>query len=904
MLAQWHGDTTHYEIFSDSLQLNDTREESNISYLSRTSVVIENATWEFVVNMDFNPSSSNFASVYLVSDKADLSGNAYYVKIGGTTDEVSLYRQDGGSAVEIIDGLDDRVDLNAVTVRIKVTRTNGYWSLYTEVDNLGFEKEGEIYDLAYLKSSYFGVKSTYTKTRAKSFSYSQFYIQGGAFVDNVSPRLDSIVSITQYQCLLYFNEVVKVNSISYNDLSADDVIIEGKEVKTTFSTPFIGNDSSTIEFNVNDTSNNVLQDQVKVYYETFIVDYAEMQASDTLVFQLNKETLSISLSNITLDGKSPLSIMRDNDLWLAVFLNPIAQRTNVELVIENILDSYGDTIQVFIMDISYFTSEFGDVVFNELMPDPNPIVFNLPDAEYIELYNTSDFSINLEDWSFVKAEKPYYFPNYQMEAGEHLLITTTNAFDVFPEQINKIALSSFPTLNNSGMSLQLKSDKGTVIDFVDYDNSWHEDAFKGDGGFSLERIDVYNPSQVDNWTSSCSSNGGTPGVVNCVAGDNPDYDAPYIVNAYAMDNTWIMLDLSEPLLKSELSTLEDYAFSGELTVVAAIPLGDLPMAQQVILGLSAPMTSEIVYNLEVSMLKDMSGNIMEASTHHIANCRLPEASEIVINEIMYAPFSGEAEYVEIYNNTASPFDLSQLKITKQETDGSWENGKLLSDVPQLLLPHSFLALSGDADILRDQYIIDDNAIMSVSSMPSLGNESDNIAILLTNATVIDVLEYSNEWHSILLNDTKGVALERLSVDVETNKPNNWFSASSLANYGTPGAENSQQSNRISSAENILVSPEVFTPDGDGTNDFTTLYVDIKYEGASIRVQVFNHRGIVVKELINNAFITSYSDIRWDGTDNNGKRCPMGSYIVWVEIVTPQGDVITEKLECVVSARIR
>ena len=905
LLAQWQGDTANFEIFPDSLHLNDNGGESSISYISRPSNIIEEATWEFTVQIKQGTSSSNLAYVYLVSDVAELDANGYYVQIGNTADEVSLYRQDGGSSTVIIDGIDKRIDTKPMIVTVKVTRsTDGVWELYSKLDSeTDFVKEGEVNDVVYLSSAYFGVKAKYTSTRALETDFYNFNISGSSFTDNVSPRLDSVVCLTQYQCLFYFNELINVNNVSYDGTSADEVLIDGKTVKVQFTSPFVKNDSSLISYSVSDTSANTLSADVKVYYTPFEIVSVEMLSLDTLAFRLNKSTSTVQSSNITLDGVHPSNVALINDLWIANFANPISPRINVDLVIEGILDLNGDILQPYNEDISYFTPTFGDVVFNELMPDPNPVIANLPEAEYIELYNTSGFSINLEDWSFIKDDKSYSFPPYQMESGDYLLITTTNMLDAFPSDINIIALSSFPTLNNSGMSLQLTSSKGDLIDLVDYDDSWHE-SYKSDGGFSLERIDVYNPSQIDNWTSSCSENGGTPGKQNCVAADNPDYDAPYIVNAYALDNSWIMLNLSEPLLSSEVSLASSYLFSGSQDIASIVPLGDLAMTEQVMLELSDSMLTGTVYTLEVSNLQDLSGNIMETSTHNIAYCRLPETSEIIINEIMYAPLTGEAEYVEIYNNTAVPFDLSQLKITQQDDDGTWGSGKQISDLPHLLLPHAYLALSGDAVSLSEQYSIESEAVTSVSSMPSLGNESDNIALLLTNARVIDVLYYSDDWQSPLLNDTKGVALERVSADVETNVSDNWFSASSLVNYGTPGAVNSQQKSESTTSDAIAVSPEVFTPDNDGNEDFTTLHIDNKYEGGTIRVQVFNHRGIAIKELINNALIASYSDIRWDGTDNDGARCPMGPYIIWVEIVTPQGEVVTKKIECVVSVRMR
>jgi hypothetical protein len=82
LLAQWQGDTDKYEIYPDSLHLNDTAYSSNPSYLSMPSDVVEDASWEFTVHIESGTSSSNMAFVYLVSDVAELNANGYYVQIG------------------------------------------------------------------------------------------------------------------------------------------------------------------------------------------------------------------------------------------------------------------------------------------------------------------------------------------------------------------------------------------------------------------------------------------------------------------------------------------------------------------------------------------------------------------------------------------------------------------------------------------------------------------------------------------------------------------------------------------------------------------------------------------------------------------------------------------------------
>src|SRR5690606_32885285 len=109
------------------LQLNAT--SAGISYISTPSQSINNAQWEIYLEMDFNPSSSNYARIYLVSDEQDLSSalNGYFVMVGGTQDEISLYKQKGNSFFKLIDGEDKRLDQASIQAKIidrKSTRLN------------------------------------------------------------------------------------------------------------------------------------------------------------------------------------------------------------------------------------------------------------------------------------------------------------------------------------------------------------------------------------------------------------------------------------------------------------------------------------------------------------------------------------------------------------------------------------------------------------------------------------------------------------------------------------------------------------------------------------------------------------------------------------------------------------
>src|SRR6187401_2657704 len=107
----WLGSDSKFVVDSARLRLKATP-ATDMAYLATASRSINDATWEFLVRLDFNPSASNFARIYLVSDQSDLSKslNGYFVQLGNTTDDVSLYRQTGATITRIIDGVDGKTD--------------------------------------------------------------------------------------------------------------------------------------------------------------------------------------------------------------------------------------------------------------------------------------------------------------------------------------------------------------------------------------------------------------------------------------------------------------------------------------------------------------------------------------------------------------------------------------------------------------------------------------------------------------------------------------------------------------------------------------------------------------------------------------------------------------------------
>jgi hypothetical protein len=125
-----------------------------------------------------------------------------------------------------------------------------------------------------------------------------------------------------------------------------------------------------------------------------------------------------------------------------------------------------------------------------------------------------------------------------LPANGFLIITSTGNSALFNAYGRVLGIGSFPSLNNTGTTLALRSKEGVTIHSVSYDISWYKNDVKSDGGWTLEMIDTKNPCNgANNWKASTDVRGGTPGTKNSVDGNNPDNVAPALLRATALDST-------------------------------------------------------------------------------------------------------------------------------------------------------------------------------------------------------------------------------------------------------------------------------------------------------------------------------------------------------------------------------
>jgi hypothetical protein len=176
---EWQGNTVNFRFHNnDSIQLNAT--VGGKSFISKTSSRQLNTQWEISVKLMFNPSSSNYVDIFLCTDNDSLTeaSNAYFVRVGYSSDNICLYRKTANRSTKLIDGIAKRLDLPAVDVQLYVACSlKGEWQLFSRLyGEEDFVNEGETSDYFPVKSAYAGILCTYTVTRAKLFYFSDIHI--------------------------------------------------------------------------------------------------------------------------------------------------------------------------------------------------------------------------------------------------------------------------------------------------------------------------------------------------------------------------------------------------------------------------------------------------------------------------------------------------------------------------------------------------------------------------------------------------------------------------------------------------------------------------------------------------------------------------------------------------------
>jgi len=212
----WQGDVGYFEINAENqLQSRGPQLASQIFSLSTANTLASNVSWSFFVRLNFDPTTTNYPRIYLVSNNADLteSLNGYFIQIGetGSTDGIHLYQQNGTSTSRIITGSPKaRTSTSIFSARIKVTRdTGGNWQVFSDVSGgENFILEGEVNDITHNATNFFGVYCRYaTASRYNQFIFDDFVVED-LIPDTIPPSLVSVKTVSANAFDLTFSEAI------------------------------------------------------------------------------------------------------------------------------------------------------------------------------------------------------------------------------------------------------------------------------------------------------------------------------------------------------------------------------------------------------------------------------------------------------------------------------------------------------------------------------------------------------------------------------------------------------------------------------------------------------------------------------------------------------------------------
>lgn len=216
---------------------------------------------------------------------------------------------------------------------------------------------------------------------------------------------------------------------------------------------------------------------------------------------------------------------------------------------------------------------------------------------------------------------------------------------------------------------------------------------------------------------------------------------------------------------------------------------------------------------------------------------LLHAEQVVFTEVMYHPKGQKPEYVECYNQTATPLDMAEWNLTGgiEFTFPPFEDA---NPAEGFLGPWERFVIGGASPSeLREAYGIPESVRVFGPWSGRLSDAGDSIVLEDKNGVALVRLDYEDDGDWPAEADGLGPSLVLKSGDGWVNRPESW--TFSQKNDGTPGFE------PIAGAETPVDSPEVDLSQGillvdfgdtwkfhDANQDLGTTWKNLTYADAT------------------------------------------------------------------------
>ena len=522
--------------------------------------------------------------------------------------------------------------------------------------------------------------------------------------------------------------------------------------------------------------------------------------------------------------------------------------------------------------------------------------------EWIEVVNTSSDTVDLQDWK-IRNRSPS--PGYRIASGRMQI--APGGFCVLTKDSTALnqAYGTIPCLcaeipslpayfwTNGGDAVCLDDGRGNVQDSVAYRPAWG-----GNHWTSLERIDRFRESADSaNWGSSEDVSGASPGRANSI--EMKDYDlwlaevrADYgaagpgggVIAVVKNKGRRLAGPLSIAVYddRNRDSSVASDELKVRLQIAQCIAPHDSLVAQ-----IRVPDLDPGIHRLVVEAEDSLDQRTMN-NRKMLEYCAPFTGHPIVINEIMFAPLPGDAEYVEIVNCSNAVVDLEGWKMTV----GTHEF--LLAERGSSVRSGEMFVLASDSALLRrfpGAGALPRGAVAYAGAGSlSLGNTGDVVVIRDAGGALMDSVAFLPSWHNPAIVERTGRSLERIQPKGGSNDSRNWSTCVAPIG-GTPGRQNSVYTSSRADRSRLSFSPNPFSPDGDGVEDFVSIHYDLPLQTSLITIKIFDVRGRLIRRLASGEPAGPSGERIWDGLDDERGKARMGIYIILLEAIDERGGVV-------------
>jgi hypothetical protein len=501
---------------------------------------------------------------------------------------------------------------------------------------------------------------------------------------------------------------------------------------------------------------------------------------------------------------------------------------------------------------------FSSVRFNELMIKPIT-----GETEWVELFVDNPVDNFVDNFRIVDAADntgefslPDFTPFYQILCADIASLMLSYGL----EENQLLECLGLPTLNNDGDALYLMDRWGTVLDSMEYT------AIAGsESGITWERCNPY--SNQSNWGHCISEAGHSAGKPNSIMYENIDMGLEFVdlmeVETGLEHHLRIKnmgIELPEEIILEIFWQRLNATGSGEMQETIN------PQSEICDEILHTDFPGEGYYEFIYTLYTEGDTNYANDQVNTFYNHNI---LIWVINEIMYHPFPGEPEWLELKRNTGPP--ENELFVVVQQ------------DSCRIQVNNEFVILTGsaeNAEFLRDKY---GEELEIFEGLPRLPDTGCTIGIADKSGSIIEEFFYEPAWNQ----EKTGYSIERVNPQLPA-RADNW--GRSVCG-STPGYANSIFTETAVTTAQLKISPPIFNPH---KGEHTAISFQNTGNLNQVRIEIYDLKGRKLRIIADQKFQGSEGIYFWDGRDRTGKIVNTGIYLVLIECSGSYDNYIDKK----------